>query len=829
MEVEAPVKKPKPLIRGSEGFPTTPVPIDEDRGFLTVSGEPVMRDGIIVQRCICGCNQAACALAADVDVRFLNNPADYQTEDCPLQTEAVFPPFSEVLEAARAQRVRTVGQYRRALVEGYLPVGSPSDPTRYEEWTSWADFTGSPEYHSKEELFDALFALDLDSLGLLPRPDRRRVLVFSRYWASIKGRAAELGIAEKDIPDRLDAIVASLRPASTEWFSDASSSSDSPGLGGPGSTGGKNKSSPGEVLHLSSESEVIVNSVTIWLPSGPEIQAEIINGFYHNAWELLDREDTLKGPGAGIALVEETILQPLTSVKPELVEEFRRQFAGVSHYKVKGRNWMQAYSLWYAEDHNRFINWSSAGLGKTRTIPALVHHYDIPLTVFFSPKAITNEHNPQIAAELEVEDPLAVLHYSDYGVPTELEPGKHHYFIANPEKLQMNGKTREMIDALLKLNPGLFVFDEGHLLVSISLVNPETGETVNDPKFRPRMNGLRYLLDRIRQDQRVVVLTGTPVRVDAREGQALFELIAEDIGAVSKEMSELNALRLRGRLQQFGFRFLNHRLPEFRRFVYPFMVPDGEATILNRTGGSLAEKEARRIDCALGHIRSLKGKVVINTEGLNLSPSEAVPVQEFDDDQIGSGKDPLLGASLPLVRLNYEPMDHAVNPVYYSYFIDGPVKAISEHLQERGEKFRLCTGESEKDELGEYLTRRDSSLIASSSWSTGVDGSQKVSNAVVTLGICWHDSGHRQMVARIHRQGACTPDGTPTRIVHEIIPVALNVAYDVRRLNKVYSRRSFSEVLSLGEITEPDGEESELETAVKAIEELQRQARLPGL
>lgn len=259
------------------------------------------------------------------------------------------------------------------------------------------------------------------------------------------------------------------------------------------------------------------------------------------------------------------------------------------------------------------------------------------------------------------------------------------------------------------------------------------------------------------------------------------------------------------------------------------MVSDDDAHRLNLKGGSLAEKEANRIAIALDHIRNLKGKVVINAEGAALPLSEATPVAEFDEAQIASGKDPLLGASLPLVRLAYEPMDYAVNPVYYSYFIDGPVKAISTHLEEQGEKYRLCTGESEKDELGEYLKWRDSSLIASSAWSTGVDGSQKVSNTVVTLGICWHDSGHRQMIARVHRQGACTPDGTPTRIIHEIIPVALNVDYDVRRLNKVYSRRSFSEVLSLGEVEEPDGEASDLEAAVRTIDELQRQSRLPGL
>jgi hypothetical protein len=46
--------------------------------------------------------------------------------------------------------------------------------------------------------------------------------------------------------------------------------------------------------------------------------------------------------------------------------------------------------------------------------------------------------------------------------------------------------------------------------------------------------------------------------------------------------------------------------------------------------------------------------------------------------------------------------------------------------------------------------------------------------------------------------------------------VAVNVAYDVKRLNKVYSRRSFTEVLSLGEIEGKD-EPDELKAAVNSL------------
>jgi hypothetical protein len=791
-------------------------------GTLVVAGDPFIRDGILVQRCLCGCNRSACSVEADFDVRFLNDPANFISDICPLQGKPFFPPFSELVAAIRSKGVGSLEEYRKGYARGYLPKGSPADPTEYDEWTTWADFTGTPDYHSDRELFDGLLAMDLDNLGLLPRPDRRRVLVFSKYWSSIRKKAKELGIDEKQIPDRLEEIVARLRPAPRNHYDELGSSAKNGGGGGgvPRKAGSSSGLTP---LSLKEQGAVLIDSVTIWLPSGPEIQRELINGFYHNVWETLDREDSLRG--SGLAAVEVAILSPLRSVKTELVEEFMRQYEAVLKYKIGQRNWMQAYSLWYSESHMRFINWSSAGLGKTRTIPALVAAHDIRLTVLFSPKAITNEHNPQIAEELAVEDDRAVIHYSDNGVPSELAPGKHHYFVANPEKLQQGAKTQAMIDALMEYHPGLIVFDEAHLLVSPGLVDPETGEAKDDPRYKPRMTGLRYLLDRLDFDQRVVLLTGTPVRVDAREGQALFELIGQDIGEFTKEMSELNALRLRGRLQEFGFRFLNYRLPEFRRYIYPFLAPPEVAAELNGKGLSLATKEARRINLALQHACSLNGKVVINPERIALGEEEASPVEDFDSDQKAKGLEPMLGSRFPLIRLGYEPMDRAVNPVYFTHFIDGPVAAIAAVLDGRGERYRLCTGESERDELGAYLTQRDSSLIASSSWSVGVDGSQKVSNTIVTLGIPWHDSGHRQTVARIHRQGACAPDGTPTTVVHEIIPVAVNVDYDVRRLNKVYSRRSFGEVLSVGDVDSGD-EDQDLAEAIQTISELQGQPSL---
>ncbi len=798
-----------PLLRGPDTAPGLPMQVRTSIGMLMVTGEARERDGVIVQRCLCGCSQPSCAEAADVDTRFLNLYANSPGQDCALQGVAFYPDFHALKSSVLACGVKTADDYRRMLTRGYFPKGTPVDPSAYEEWAGWGSFLDNPAYQSNKELFDALLAMDLHSLGLLPRPERRRVLLLSQLWTNLRAKATEMGILENQIPDRLKEIMGALQDAPPDRARAVTSGSG---------TGGSTTSTSPDVpapLTLHDQGKALVHSVTTWFPSGGDLQRELIRGFFASVWEMLDKQDQIHGSG-GYAAVEEHVLEPLAAVKPELVAEFIRQHDGVSRHKRGTRNWMQAYSLWYSESHRRFINCSSAGLGKTRTIPTLVTLHDIHFTIFFSPKAISNAHNPQLHDEILQEDATALLYYSDDGVPTHLAPGFHHYFFVNPEKLQQETKTLALIDAMLALGPGLLVFDEGHLLVSSNLVDPESGEEKRDTRFNPRMTGLRYLLDRYDQRGRVVVLTGTPVRTDSREGQALFHLVGEDIGEMTAEMSEINALRLRAKLQEFGFHFTKHNLPELRRFILPFTVPDDVARRLNAKGPALSEKEKIRIQFALEAAYSMRGRTIVNIERVALSAHEASPATAADDAQALAY---LSGTRYPLAKLNYEPMETAINPVFFSLFVDGPVETISTYLRARNMRFRLCTGDSDKAELGDYLRERDSCLIASSSWSTGVDGSQKASNTLLMLGPPWHDSGHRQTTARLHRQGACTPDGLPTAIIHEIIPVATNVAYDVKRLNTLYSRRSFGDVLTAGDVDAAE-EEMDFANAIQVIAEM---------
>lgn len=108
---------------GDERAPRSPLALDSKVGTLVVAGETFMRDGILVQRCLCGCSRSSCSVEADFDVRFLNDPANFTSDRCLLQGEQFFPPFEDLLAAVRSKGVSDTDQYRKAYAREYLPKG----------------------------------------------------------------------------------------------------------------------------------------------------------------------------------------------------------------------------------------------------------------------------------------------------------------------------------------------------------------------------------------------------------------------------------------------------------------------------------------------------------------------------------------------------------------------------------------------------------------------------------------------------------------------------------------------------------------------------------
>ena len=103
------------------------------------------------------------------------------------------------------------------------------------------------------------------------------MLLLSRHWGGIKGKAAQLGIPEAQIPDRMGEIVSALNAAAPDRPRKGAGEST-----GTGAAGGGYGSKLPQKLTLAEQAKTLVNSVTLWMPTGGEIQRELINGFYHS-------------------------------------------------------------------------------------------------------------------------------------------------------------------------------------------------------------------------------------------------------------------------------------------------------------------------------------------------------------------------------------------------------------------------------------------------------------------------------------------------------------------------------------------------------------------
>jgi len=179
------------------------------------------------------------------------------------------------------------------------------------------------------------------------------------------------------------------------------------------------------------------------------------------------------------------------------------------------------------------------------------------------------------------------------------------------------------------------------------------------------------------------------------------------------------------------------RLPELRRFIYPFKVPSDVAAKLNGSDLSTLDKEVIRMEYALQNIYSLCGKSVINTERVPLSLGEATPVDSRDSIYdlaeligVGDGQRGQSAGCAPkpcLARLPRriqpqilskaarlwtasdfpccqtelrKPLDGSVNPIFFTYFVDGPSAVVSDFLTSRNIRHLRCTGDSDDAELG---------------------------------------------------------------------------------------------------------------------------------
>jgi hypothetical protein len=311
------------------------------------------------------------------------------------------------------------------------------------------------------------------------------------------------------------------------------------------------------------------------------------------------------------------------------------------------------------------------------------------------------------------------------------------------------------------------VIDEAHRTASKTDESYEDSALISSPRTRELLN----LFHNLKKDTRICLMSGSPFRTNVEELNFELSLLNVKLPVLAgKALTGVQALALRAKLFEAGFRFYNYVKPQFERYLVLFRVPDSIAEKLNQKGRLRTFTETVRIQYALKVLKALPLEAEVRR--FNFTTQEYEPV---------------------IIKQN--PFESAINPVFFTNMVnDGPVAQIEDFLGKQKMKFYHCTGESESSEYDEFTRNADGALIASNAFSTGIDDAQKVSNVLFTLSVPFTPTALEQLETRLVRHGATA------EVIREYIFLAENVEYDREQFMRCNRRSHFLRALMDGHI-----------------------------
>jgi Hypothetical methyltransferase len=120
--------------------------------------------------------------------------------------------------------------------------------------------------------------------------------------------------------------------------------------------------------------------------------------------------------------------------------------------------------------------------------------------------------------------------------------------------------------------------------------------------------------------------------------------------------------------------------------------------------------------------------------------------------------DRLRGVRLPLdiervlMQAKLDATDFHPGDIIYTHYVAAIIPMIRHHLEERGFRVGLYTGD-DKSGLAPFLDGDVDILLGSKPVGTGLDGLQRVSNRIVILSPPWTNAEYEQIVGRVRRTG----------------------------------------------------------------------------
>lgn len=205
----------------------------------------------------------------------------------------------------------------------------------------------------------------------------------------------------------------------------------------------------------------------------------------------------------------------------------------------------------------------------------------------------------------------------------------------------------------------------------------------------------------------VLGMSGTPVINTLQEGKSLVEMITghrhDDLEVVPTVQ---NCMRLYQRLVTLGTRWK----PEYKIQLDIHKI---------------------EVDCApaLDEIRQIGRGTVLDLERV------------------------LTRLRLPVILDHIKPGEKVL---VYTHYVDGIDKTLRDALVDAGLRVGLLTGDTDKDDLEQFLGKDGSVdvLIASSRIGTGVNGLQHVCQKLIINALPWTNAEYEQLVGRLFRQGS---------------------------------------------------------------------------
>jgi superfamily II DNA or RNA helicase len=409
-----------------------------------------------------------------------------------------------------------------------------------------------------------------------------------------------------------------------------------------------------------------------------------------------------------------------------------------SLYRGEKPNIMQLYVAYKITKQNGFCNFTSTGVGKTKSavIGSRVTKSNRVLVLCPSNilqqwgKFITNDYpDSYISYSTKSKDPV---------FPATPSKGDYRYHIVNYEKFGRQETVEDLMDRIAETKVKMVIIDEAQWV-----------KQRDDENISNRRRNLEILLSRLRSNNRnlkVLFLTATPIINNITEGLRLLEMVSNKRFPHIKTANKIrNASRL-------YMEFLEYSL----RFKKEYGIKEKHTEITTHT------------------------KIPIRI------PADDIREFNYSDWEILCTPD-RIPEMVDIVRNNGR-------TIIYTEYVTKVIDKIKEAFEDNGLTVGLYTG-TDKTGLrkptevkGEYTNPFQNGdidvLIASSPIAEGIDGLQDVCNNLIFNGLPWTYAKFEQIIGRLVRTGQ-TQDVNVFTILSEIE----NYPYDRKiKLDRLFQK-----------------------------------------